>query len=235
MVPKMITYRKPRSRRDRGTNAALGLPADFRIPFGACYAYSPKGCSETSQRSRLLCNRVKNGSSGWLESYAARVSEQVLQKRCLGELFSPNTLLVPVPKCRSAPGPAGWVARRLALAIRSKGLGAAVWCGLRRVANVERSSSAWLWQRPTVQQHFKSFAVIPPATTPTEIVLVDDVVTKGRTLVAAAIRLHLAYPEARLRAFALVRTMGLVLDVERVFDPCLGEIRWDGQDAQREP
>jgi hypothetical protein len=92
-----------------------------------------------------------------------------------------------------------------------------------------------MWERPTVQQHFKSFAVLPPATTPTEIVLIDDVVTKGRTLVAAAIRLHLAFPNTLIRAFALVRTMGLVPDVDRVFDPCRGEIRWNGTDAHREP
>jgi predicted amidophosphoribosyltransferase len=231
----MITYRKRRSREDRVANEVLGLPADFRIPFGACYAYSPKGGSETSERSRLLCNRVKNGSSRWLESYATRVYAQARQKRCFCELFSPNTTLVPIPKCRSAPGPSGWVARRLAVAIKTTGLGNSVWTGLQRVTQVGRSSSAWMWERPTVQQHFKSFAVIPPASAPTEIILIDDVVTKGRTLVAAAIRLHLAFPQARIRAFALVRTMGLVLDVDRVFDPCRGEIRWDGMDARRDP
>jgi len=231
----MIIYRKNRSQRERTDSVAFGLPGDFRISFAACYTYSPKGCSETSERSRLLCNRVKNGSSRWLESYATRVYEQARQEHCLEEFFAPDALLVPVPKCRLAPGPAGWVARRLAVALRTRGLGTSLWCGLRRVGRVERSASAWLWQRPTVQQHFKSFAVIPPASAPTEIVLIDDVVTKGRTLVGAAIRLHLAFPTARIRAFALVRTMGLVLDVERVFDPCRGEIRWDGEDAQRSP
>jgi hypothetical protein len=48
-------------------------------------------------------------------------------------------------------------------------------------------------------------------------------------------RLHEAFPKADIRAFALVRTMGLILDVERLFDPCEGVIRWNGRDAYREP
>src|SRR5262249_15340508 len=115
------------------------------------------------------------------------------------------------------------------------GLGEEVWTGLRRVRAVERSSSAWMWQRPTVQQHYRSFAVIPSPRHPSDIVLVDDVITKGRTLIAAAMRLREAFPAATIRAFALVRTMGLIADVERLFDPCEGAIRWDGQDAYREP
>jgi hypothetical protein len=231
----MTTSLKQRFRKREKGNAALGLPADFHVAFGSCYAYSPQGLSETSERSRLLCTRVKNGRSGWLRTYAARVREQALENECLSDLFNPNAVLVPIPKCRQAPGPSVWVANKLAVAINATGLGQSVWAGLRRMVEVERSSSAWVWGRPTVQQHFQSFAVIPPVTIPTEIVLIDDVVTKGRTLLAAAFRLQQSFPQARIGAFALVRTLGLIPDVRRVFDPCRGEIRWDGRDAQREP
>jgi predicted amidophosphoribosyltransferase len=128
-----------------------------------------------------------------------------------------------------------WVARRLALSLQEAGLAEDVWTGLRRITSVERSSSAWMWERPTVLQHYQSFAVIPSPRPPAQIVLVDDVITKGRTLVAAAMRLHEAFPKADIRAFALVRTMGFILDVERLFDPCEGVIRWNGNDAYRDP
>src|ERR1700761_1237204 len=231
----MTTHLKHRLRKDRKENAALGLPDRFRFSFGSCYAYSPHGVSKTSERSRLLCSRVKNGRSGWLRTYAARVREQALENECLSDLFNPNAVLVPIPKCRQAPGPSVWVANKLAVTINATGLGQSVWAGLKRMVEVERSSSAWVWGRPTVQQHFQSFAVIPPVTIPTEIVLIDDVVTKGRTLLAAAFRLQQSFPQARIGAFALVRTLGLIPDVRRVFDPCKGEIRWNGSDAQREP
>ena len=73
-----------------------------------------------------------------------------------------------------------------------KGAGLARRClaGLRRISRVERSASAWMWQRPTVEQHYQSFAVIPAPRPPDRIVLIDDVITKGRTLLAAALRLH---------------------------------------------
>jgi hypothetical protein len=67
------------------------------------------------------------------------------------------------------------------------------------------------------------------------VVLVDDVVTKGRTLLAAATRIQEAFPDTEVRAFALLRTMGLIPDVAQLLEPCVGEIRWTGADAQREP
>jgi hypothetical protein len=59
--------------------------------------------------------------------------------------------------------------------------------------------------------------------------------TKGRTLLAAAARLHETYPSARIRAFALLRTMGMVPEVDRLLDPCVGEISWRAGDAHRFP
>jgi predicted amidophosphoribosyltransferase len=227
-----------RSRRSRGSHPtpdAVGLPREYRLQFAACYAYSPKGDSEVSERSRQLCARVKNGSTKWLRSYVASVHQEVTRKRQFSGFFNEHTLLVPIPISPTATRTSFWVARRLALTLQEAGLAEEVWTGLRRVSSVERSASAWMWERPTVQQHYRSFAVIPAPRPPTAIVLVDDVITKGRTLVAAAMRLHEAFPNADIRAFALVRTMGLILDVERLFDPCEGVIRWNGKDAYREP
>jgi predicted amidophosphoribosyltransferase len=227
-----------RSRRSRGSHPtpdAVALPREYRLQFAACYAYSPKGDSEVSERSRQLCAKVKNGSTKWLRSYVASVHQEVTRKRQFCEFFNEHTLLVPIPNSPTSTRTSFWVARRLALTLQEAGLAEEVWTGLRRVSSVERSSSAWMWERPTVQQHYRSFAVIPSPRPPTEIVLVDDVITKGRTLVAAAMRLHEAFPNADIRAFALVRTMGLILDVERLFDPCEGVIRWNGNDAYRDP
>ncbi len=67
------------------------------------------------------------------------------------------------------------------------------------------------------------------------VTLVDDVVTKGRTLLAAASRVREVLPRAEVSAFALVRTMNLVLDIERIVEPCVGRIRCVDADAAREP
>jgi predicted amidophosphoribosyltransferase len=231
----MTINRSRRSRVSHPTPDAVVLPREYRLQFAACYAYSPKGGSEVSERSRQLCARVKNGSTKWLRSYVASVHQEATRKRQFNGFFNEHTLLVPIPNTPTETRTSFWVARRLALTLQEAGLAEEVWTGLRRVSSVERSASAWMWERPTVQQHYRSFAVIPAPRPPTEIVLVDDVITKGRTLVAAAMRLHEAFPNADIRAFALVRTMGLILDVERLFDPCEGVIRWNGRDAYREP
>ena len=224
-----------RVRESRAAADAAGLPSEYSVPFAACYIYSPKGDSEVSQRSRQLCARVKNGSTRWLKSYAACVHHEVVHGVSFREFFTEHTLFVPIPERYSLVRTPFWAARRLALELHATGLAEGVWTGLRRISSVEKSASAWMWERPTVQQHYRSFGVIPSSRSPTDVVLVDDVITKGRTLVAAAMRLHEAFPNADIRAFALVRTMGFVIDVERVFDPCQGEIRWTGEDAYRSP
>jgi hypothetical protein len=58
--------------------------------------------------------------------------------------------------------------------------------------------------------------------------------TKGRTLLAAANRVHEAYPRSQIRAFALLRTMGFS-GVQQLLDPCKGEISWKAGDAHRSP
>src|SRR5882762_7280057 len=208
-----MTINRSRLREDHPTAETVALPREYRLQFATCYAYSPKGDSEVSERSRQLCARVKNGSTKWLRSYVASVHQEVDRKLRFCGFFNEHTLLVPIPNSPSSMRTSFWVARRLALTLQEAGLAEDVWTGLRRVSSVERSSSAWMWERPTVQQHYRSFAVIPSPRPPTEIVLIDDVITKGRTLVAAAMRIHEAFPKADIRAFALVRTMGLILDV----------------------
>jgi hypoxanthine phosphoribosyltransferase len=67
------------------------------------------------------------------------------------------------------------------------------------------------------------------------LLLVDDVVTKGRTLLAAAARLHEAFPQAHITAFALLRTLGFKDHIEDLLDPCVGRIGWRAGDAHRNP
>lgn len=219
-------------------NTTVTLPSDYLLPYASCYVYSPKGQSDPSQRSRELCNRVKAGNTQWLRTYAAIVHQEVLQGRALKEAFHDHPVLVPVPEYRVSGPNTVWIARRVARALQQAGLAEEVWTGLRRISSVERSASAWMWERPTVEKHYQSFAVVPSSKDSKErksILLVDDVITKGRTLAAAAMRIQEAFPRANVRAFTLIRTMGFVRDVPRLLDPCQGAIHWNGRDAHRTP
>ena len=206
-----------------------------RVIFASCYVYSPWGEGARCERSRLLRALLKDGDARFMFKYAVRVHQQVAENSPLNGFLCPADVLVPIPG--SAPEDVGGesVSEHLAKALVAVGLGQDVWSGLRRVRRVRKSATAVPGSRPTVANHYDSFAIATAPMTPCHLVLVDDVVTKGRTLLAAAARLHDAFPAADIRAFALLRTMGFVVGVDRLLDPCVGEIRWRAGDAHRIP
>lgn len=57
----------------------------------------------------------------------------------------------------------------------------------------------------------------------------------SNTLLGAASRLAESFPRSEVRAFALVRTLGLQPEIERILEPCVGRIRATAQEADREP
>jgi hypothetical protein len=67
------------------------------------------------------------------------------------------------------------------------------------------------------------------------ITVVDDFVTKGNTLLAGASRVAEAFPRATVKAFALIRTLGLQPEIVAIVEPCVGGIRLSGDEAQRTP
>jgi hypothetical protein len=204
------------------------------LAYASCYVYSPAGTGLACERSRLLRALLKEGDAHFMVKYAMRVRQQAQQCAQLAGFFHATDTLVPVPG--SSPKACGtWVAADLAHALVHEGLGAMTWPGLHRICAVPKSATAAPGTRPTVSRHYESFLVERPSVIPTSVVLIDDVITKGRTLLAAAARVRETFPHTQIRAFALLRTMGLIVGVEHLLDPCRGEIRWQAGDAHRIP
>jgi predicted amidophosphoribosyltransferase len=205
-----------------------------RLAFASCYVYSPGGEGAICERSRLLRALLKEGDAHFMVKYARRVQQQAERCPQLAGFFRDTDVLVPVP--RSSTKACGtWVAADLALALVHEGLGVMAWPGLHRACAVSKSSTAARGARPTVSCHFESFLVERASVDPASVVLIDDVITKGRTLLAAAARVRETFPHAQIRAFALLRTMGLIAGIDHLLDPCRGEIRWQAGDALRIP
>jgi hypothetical protein len=219
--------------------ATLALwPGDYgcqSLSFASCYIYAPRGNGLLSASARILCQRVKASDPLWLPRYVGCMVELMARERLFQQLFAREAILVPVPG--SAPScRALWPAWQLAMALRQLGLARDVWLGLERRYPVRKSATALVGARPSVRQHYESFSVAPaPNPLPNRIILVDDVITKGRTLLAAAARLRYELPHADIRAFALVRTMGFLSQLDRLLAPCAGVVHWAGGDARREP
>jgi hypothetical protein len=205
------------------------------VAYASCYVYSPTGAGEVCERSRLLRTLLKTGDAGFMLKYACRVRQQAEDSPQLAGFFGTTDVLVPVPGCTPYAEGGSCTAEHLAVALLNVGLGGAAWCGLRRVRPVRKSATAPSGARPTVSVHYDSFDIERPPAVLQSIVLIDDVVTKGRTLLAAASRVHDAFPGAQIRAFALLRTMGMIPGVKQLLDPCKGEIRWKAGDAHRNP
>lgn len=205
-----------------------------RLTFAAPFIYSPRGTSAVAIRSRQLRDRIKAGDRELLPLIARRVAELVAAGQ-FPNFFGPEVTLVPVPG--RAPQVTGglWVPDLIAQALRNAGLAREVWPALQRISAVPKSAWAAPGERPDVQHHLASLAMtdhLPPSG---HLVLVDDFVTKGRTLLAAATKLEEALPGIDIKAFACVRTMGLVPDIDRVRDPVVGVIQEIHGDASRQP
>lgn len=192
---------------------------------------------------------MKAADTVWLPHFAARVWLEATGHGHFAQTFGARVVLVPVPG--SAPVQrTDWVGERLAWCLKETGLAAEVWPVLRRRHQVRKSALAAAGERPTVLEHYASFTVDRAlcgaaliargelgqrGRAGLRLTLVDDVITRGRTMIAAACRLREAFPAAQIRAFALLRTLSPGETLRQVLEPCEGEVRWARGDARRCP
>lgn len=205
-------------------------------PFASFFIYSPRGTSEPSRKSREIRDAIKfRAEPGFLDKVAAAVAVKTGQG-VYGDFFGPRVVMVPAP--RSAPFKEGWLwpGERIAEAMVRAGLGSDVQRRFRRIAAVPKAATARAGERPTVAKHMETIVVDADLTgAPERFIIVDDVVTKGAMLYACAQLLRAAYPNADVRVFAPLRTMGLVAEVPHWIEPVVGTIslnRWGDPDRQ---
>ncbi len=98
-----------------------------------------------------------------------------------------------------------------------------------------KSSSVPASSRPKASDHHKSMRVKESLPNPKEIVLVDDVITRGATILGAANRIAEAFPNSVIRVFAAMRTISNPDEFTSFLDPCTGTIELSGDGTLRKP
>ena len=211
-----------------------------RVTFGSFLVYAPRGTSELSRRAKQFVRALKEERLIGVpphspSAYAARRFADERGSVILEEIFGSAPLLVPVPRSSLAVEGGIWPAYNIASALVEQGIGATVLPCLQRIKAVPKSAFAAAGSRPKPADHYESMIAKKMVADREWLCLVDDVITKGATLLAAAMRLQETYPSAKIVAFALVRTMGFVEDIERIVEPAIGTIALRGDEAVREP
>ena len=212
------------------------------IEFGSLLSYSPRGNSDSQCRSRTVTMALKN------DQYVKSGSNQILMSDYIAErlvtdmtrlpfvnYFNVNPILIPVPNSSFNRSGTLWVSQRLANALVRKGLGIKVVECLKRVKPLPKSATSLAVNRPKAAAHFDSLEVEKILFEPAEILLIDDVVTRGATLLGAANKLLEAYPNTHIRAFAVVRTISSPEDFVNIYDPRIGTITLRGEGTHRVP
>jgi len=213
------------------------------LEFASLLVYAPRGASDISRRSREITRALKENAQlqhpTWgplpcARYFALRLGEE-LGRSPFPQWFD-DAILVPVP--RSSPQRSQhdlWPARELALAMAAQGHGSATHTLLRRTHPVPKSAFCAPGERPGADAHRDSFVVTPALLLDTRrIVLIDDVVTRGATLIGAAWCIAQTHPHVQVVGFAAVRTISDG-DVPALLDPCRGTITASGQRLRRHP
>lgn len=201
------------------------------------FAYTPRPNSDDSKHAKestLALKRDEAHPNGTCQSaHLTRLMSQQLEKHNF-EFFRSKPVLVPVPK--SSPMRPGdlWVPQRIADNMVKEGLGRDVQPCLRRHTAVPKSAYSHPSNRPKARQHYDSLSV-EALTDVDDLVLVDDVVTRGATFLGAASRLQDQFQNSTIRAFALIRTQSDPADFKSFEDPAIECISLIGDETFRRP
>jgi predicted amidophosphoribosyltransferase len=170
----------------------------------------------------------------------------------IASMFDGSWMAVPVPRSSPTKDGALWPAERIAAALLRAGLVRSTQPILRRAEAVAKSATAESKDRPSAAKHYSSMKVTLDANSDVrsesplgeliraelgprpKLLLVDDVITRGATMLAASSVLLDEIPDANVVAFAVVRTNS-DLPEPSLLSPRRGWVRLRGEATFRRP
>lgn len=205
-----------------------------RLPCFSWLVYATKGDTDAARRVKGLILAIKKDRID--PSTGEPVVHLVIGRACarLGEAahapFGGHPVLVPVPGSALTKPHTVFPARRVCEELVRHGLGDDVTPVLTRAIAVRKSAGST--ERPSLKEHLDSFVLQKKFTPPSRLVVVDDVVTSGTTMMACAMKLAAAFPGVPIVGFALARVQSDG-SPDSVLDPVKEEIVPAGRRCNR--
>jgi predicted amidophosphoribosyltransferase len=148
--------------------------------------------------------------------------------------FGSEVALIPVPKSSLHIEGGIWISSLIAQEMSAQGWGQ-YYPVLKRVRAVRKSATAPSDKRPKAKEHFETILCESRPDVPERIVLIDDVITRGATVLGCASKVKQHFPQTPVVVFCVMRTVTNPAEFKTVEDPCTGWVRLTGEETYREP
>jgi hypothetical protein len=212
------------------------------LTFGSFLAYTPRPETVQQKSSKnwmysLKSDQIAPGSVPPQPTtiyLTERLAERI-ESTPLLHLFRPETILVPMPRSSLTLADGLWVPHRIANALIRAGFGLRVEAILERKKPIQKSAFCAPQDRPSPQAHYETLGIRPLLERPEHILIVDDIITRGASMIGAASVLADAHPYAQIECFAMIRTISNHEEFVTVVDPRVGKISCIDNWPHREP
>jgi len=198
------------------------------ITFGSFLVYPSPANTQPERNAKNFILTLKNERRRPEGTFSVIVAKRIaasIHTSPLADLFDGKAVLIPAPGSARLLPDALWPALAISTALADVGLGVGVVPCIER-ATAMRKSSMCAKQgvpRPAAAEHYQTMQVKAHVLPADDIIVIDDVITKGATVAAVAAHLAEAFPGSRIRAFAVARTIEPPMDAW--VDPVVGMIR----------